>query len=236
MIKNKTIGLVTRCMGRKALLEQALATWTPLAAIDRIVIVDWGMTEDLLPLAGLDPRIVLVRVPGKSAFDPGAAQNIGAAAAATDLLFFLDADVKLPAKVLDAVDAENAQKFYRAKSPHDGGLTGSCIMTAAQFKAVGGYRERIDYYGLEDGEIFNRLKRRKFEASATLAGMIHISHAPELRTKNFSNKMRGALALGMAASRMVSTPRTHAPQQCTVIERVKDKEGKEKSATTEKTL
>ena len=147
-----TISIVTRCMDRRSFLEQSLPTWLPLP-IREIIIVDWGMLEPLDDLCNLDPRITILHVPNQKYFDAGRAINTGVDYAASDLIFHIDADIKLgnvPASVFDTITRIFEIPYIGLLMADIEGLCGTCLFRQHAWHRAGGYFEGLHSWGMED--------------------------------------------------------------------------------------
>lgn len=109
-----TLSIVTRCMCRKSFLDQTLPTWIKLKEPQEIIIVDWGMTEDLTDLLLLDPRITILQIPNRQFFNAGASLNIGVDYAGSDIIFHIDSDIKITLFGLSRISETFSKNFFNA--------------------------------------------------------------------------------------------------------------------------
>lgn len=156
-----TIAFVTMCKGRLHHLRETLPTMAAQQP-DELIVVDYSCPDGAGDWVEAEfPQARVVRVPGQDGFNASAARNAGAAAASSEWLFFVDADVQCLPGLADWLRANIAAgKFYRPE-PLPGEAThkawGSFACTAADFAAVGGYDEVMVGWGMEDTELYLRL-------------------------------------------------------------------------------
>ena len=187
MKTDKTIKLITRHMDRVQELTEALPTWVAVPEIDEIVIVNWGVTDDLTPLA-TDSRITIINVPDQEYFDPGAAWNVGCRYADdADFLALLDCDIKIFQSAINKVDVISSDTFYRPHITNMGTIGGSSIIPTKAFIDANGFKEKFTRYGFEDQNFYNRLLfdvKYKEKKCFMSTDMLHIDHLRELCTRH----------------------------------------------------
>jgi hypothetical protein len=106
------------------------------------------------------PGAKVVQVPGQEYFRANHARNVGAAAAQSPFLVFLDADSLVSNDfVLHINRALEGGVFLRLRHPHGNDLNGACIVSAESYRAVQGYDEVIEGYGGEEQEFYWRLRK-----------------------------------------------------------------------------
>jgi glycosyltransferase involved in cell wall biosynthesis len=173
-------------MGRADHLEQTLPTWM-LNPIDEIVVVDWSSPEGIKKIIDTyqDGRIIHVSVPGQTVFDRSRAKNTGVRISTGHFLILCDADVKLGAQATSCVKSRQSA-LYRKYGPRQG-FYGTCLLTRNMFQQVNGYNERIEGWGYEDDDLFNRLAS-KYPIQFTFQALSHIEHTIERKTEFHLNK------------------------------------------------
>jgi glycosyltransferase involved in cell wall biosynthesis len=180
-----TVAFVTTCKGRLHHLQQTL----PLMMAQRpheMIVVDYSCGDGTGAWVEANfPAAKVVRVPGKPGFNLGDARNHGAAAAASDWLFFVDADIRMTPEALATV-APLLQPggFYMPKwiKGMSVEVWGSCVAPTADYRAIGGYDEVIEGWGHEDEDFYHRLQMRGIERRHYPPGLlVPIAHGDEER-------------------------------------------------------
>jgi len=233
MFNGKKIALVTRIMRRLSFLERTLPTYCKIGEVDEIIIVDWGMKEDLKPLVKKmnDDRIVIIHVPDKEYFDESAPRNVGVKYSKSDYIFMIDCDVLVHQTPFNLVDV-GSNKFYikdckRLGNPY-GGLGGTCIFAKFMWKKVNGYVEGLPGWGGEDLDFYRRLEENRFKREYCLDAryITHIDHGNYLRTVN--NRAKGTIEeIFNKNKELLMTQNLRSNQQqyfCYVVESMKEQQ------------
>lgn len=189
----KTVGIITRCMNRKSFLKQALPTWVKFP-IDKIVIVDWGMKEDLSDLL-IDDRVTIIQVPGVDKYDMGIPNNIAARYLDTDYLFCVDADVMFnehSAALRLFLEKVKTGCFppvaYARQVRSFCPLSGTALYERETYHKANGFYEGLPCRGMDELDMFFRLTNKVGAKGWSLfyPGMfIHIDHDNTSRVENF---------------------------------------------------
>jgi glycosyltransferase involved in cell wall biosynthesis len=159
-----TLAFVTTCKGRLHHLKETL----PLMAAqqpDELIVVDYSCPQGAGDWVEANfPQAKVVRVTGEERFNPSRARNAGAAAATSEWLFFVDADIRVGEALAQTLrDAVTPGNFYRPTYPlgrNAGQAYGSFCVSAEDFAAVEGFVEVIEGWGYEDQDIYERLELR----------------------------------------------------------------------------
>jgi glycosyltransferase involved in cell wall biosynthesis len=162
--KRPTLAFVTTCKGRLHHLKQTL----PLMAAqrpDELIVVDYSCPQRTGDWVEANfPQAKVVRVSGEDRFNPSRARNAGAAAATSEWLFFVDADIRVGEALTQTLrEAVTPGNFYRPTYPlgrNAGQAYGSFCVSAEDFAAVEGFDEVIGGWGYEDQDIYERLELR----------------------------------------------------------------------------
>jgi predicted glycosyltransferase involved in capsule biosynthesis len=188
-------------MERKAFLQRTIPTWINLP-IKEILIVDWGMKENLSDLLKIDDRISIIQVPDQQYFDAGAAINTGVRHVTTEYVFHVDSDIMIQNSLCLANIFNQKFDYTRIRNPQstsDGffrmpmeSYNGTCLFKKQVWETVGGYIETLKGWGWEDNDFYNLIKQKNFQISflLNLGDFQHIDHSPRLRYKNFPLKGR----------------------------------------------
>jgi len=152
------ISVVTTCKGRLEHLRQTL----PLALAQpfaEAVVVDFDCPDGAGDwVARTYPSVKLVRVTGEPRFQPARARNLGAAAATSPWLLFLDADIQLaPGFLAQAAPLLTPGVFVRA-NPRLQQQWGTIFVSRADFEALEGYDEVFENWSGEDTDLLERLR------------------------------------------------------------------------------
>lgn len=193
---------ITTCKNRLAHLKETLPLMVKQSFSD-VIVVDYGCeqgTSRWVAEAGPDAKVV--RVTDDPRFSAARARNIGAMNAGSDLLCFIDADVRLNID-LGKWARENVRPgcFYVSGQPKVDELFGFLICSRSMFEQAGGYDEAYRGWGGEDRDLVERLEMAGHTRSSVPAeALTAIPHGDELRQlgkndpKGFATKMQ-ALAL-----------------------------------------
>jgi glycosyltransferase involved in cell wall biosynthesis len=157
-----TIAIVTTCKGRLHHLKQTL----PLMAAqqpDELIVVDYGCPDgagDWVEANVPGAKVVRASSPDER-FNVSRARNLGAAAATSTWLYFVDADVMLSTGLVEMLRGGLRPGHYFRPVPQRGAvgaqIYGTFVCLAADFARIGGYDEVIEGWGREDKDLYLRL-------------------------------------------------------------------------------
>ena len=153
-----SITFVTTCKGRLEHLRQSLPLMAgqPDAAC---VVVDYDCPDRCGEwVAASHPAVKVVRVENSPLFNPSHARNLGAAAADSPWIAFVDADILLAQQFTDTVLPTLAEKRYYRPDPLSADTWGTCIVSAPEFSAIAGYDDEMRPWGGEDDDLYWRLR------------------------------------------------------------------------------
>lgn len=173
--------IVAACMNRHETLAKVLPEWAAVEGVDEIVLVDFSSDpplKDTVDATGV-PNVKLLRVEGEPKWVLSRAYNLGVNASSMESVLRIDCDYSvrpdfvsahpLPAALQDSAAATQkteAEKpgYYRgnyakARNEDEVHLNGAVFIRRADFWAVGGYDERIQTYGWDDEDLYNRLEK-----------------------------------------------------------------------------
>lgn len=152
------LSIITTCMGRLAHLQQTLPLMAAQGGDCEIVVVDYSCPDGTAAwVAGHFPQVKTVQVRDEAAFHIARARNLGARAAASPWLLFLDADVLLAPGFAANVRPLLAPGCYYRPAPLTPDTWGSVLVSRDDFLAVGGYDEVLHDWGGEDDDFYHRL-------------------------------------------------------------------------------
>ncbi len=197
----ESISIVCSCMNRSKSLKACIGSWLLHKRINEILIVDWSSSPQL-KLDNLDPRIRIVRVDGEKYFNLGKAYNLGIKLAKSSKIIKMDSDyfinpyydfigeLPLPKSTFYTGDFELKQYdgdmgFFRYTN-------GWLYIEKEDFLRVGGYREDLDGYGIDDSDLYQRLIQSGLIRGKLNLHLIpllfHVPHNDKVRVENYENK------------------------------------------------
>jgi hypothetical protein len=201
------VSLVSACMNRQGNLLKVLPSWLASSA-DEIIIVDWSSTEPVAPMLAhiSDSRLKIVRIEDEPRWILTHAFNVGLRLASHEVVFKLDADIRMEADFLTR-NQVRAGTFVRGfwKSAVDAGeadqkyINGSFGARKLDLRTAGYYDERILTYGWDDSDLYHRLSHAHGLAGHLLAhDSLH--HLPQEDAQRLENQaVRSDLFLGCFA-------------------------------------
>ncbi len=182
---------VTTCRGRLAQLQQSLPTFVAQADA-AVVVVDYDCPERTGDwVIANHPQVKVVRAPDRPRFELSRARNLGAAAADSPWLCFIDADVRLRQDFASRIRALlQPGRYYQAK-PRTIETWGTSISARADFERAGGYDEVLQGWGKDDDDYYARLEILGVRA-ATFPGELisSLSHDDGERVAHYDVKDR----------------------------------------------
>lgn len=189
------VSIIAAVMNRPERITDAVANWLLVDGVDEIVVVDWNSTPPVeLPA---HPILQVHRVEEEPYWMLSPAYNLAADMASGDVLLKLDADYRLEPDFLKRTLMQPGQ-FRRGNwsigaNTNDMYLCGFLMVTAEDFRTVGGYNEAFTGYGQDDTDLYARLcALGREEVSITrLNGIHHVPHGDDLRHQNESPAGRG---------------------------------------------
>ena len=179
------VSAITTCKDRLANLKQSLPRLMAEPFFE-VIVVDYECPDGSGSWAeAAHPGVKVVRVTGAPIFHVAHARNLGAAAAASPWLFFVDVDVRVAPGFLSAVGPQLAAGAFYVGEPLTLDLWGTMFVSRADFEALGGYDEAIQGWGSEDEDMVERLEslgRRRARFDGAL--MDAIPHDNEARGRH----------------------------------------------------
>ena len=152
------LSFITVCKGRLQNLKQTL----PLLAAQpdtESVVVDYACPQGTRHwIRDNFPGVKSVAVDDDSGFCVARGRNLGAIAATTGRLCFIDADVRIRADFVPWVRRNWQSRHYFRAVPLDQDIWGTFVCPAEDFSRIGGYDEAIRGWGGEDDDLYMRLE------------------------------------------------------------------------------
>jgi hypothetical protein len=192
------LSIVAACMDRNDDIRKVVPSW--LNALRRtnisaeIIIVDWSskvpVHETLLDNNIVDPRIFHVQVVGQSKWILSVAYNIGFQfSKSSKWLLKLDCDTYMEENFFLAHNITEksflAGNYRIADTENEFHLNGITFLPRKGFLQVGGYDERIQTYGFDDDNLYERLIDFGYERVDFKRGLLkHLQHSDLQRIAN----------------------------------------------------
>lgn len=182
--------LITTCKNRLDHLRQTLPAMRGQSFSD-VIVVDYGCEQGTSDwVAAAHDGVGCIRVDDDPRFSLARARNIGARAARTEFICFVDADVILNEDLgawLKQHDRPGA--FYLSGARRMPELSGFVICRKAHFDKAGGYDEVFRGWGGEDKDLYDRLRLLGLRAIAIPAtALTAIRHGDEFRALGQNDK------------------------------------------------
>lgn len=184
--------IVAACRNRQDTLRRVLPEWRKVKGVKEIVVVDWSSDPPLKPIIDSqnDGRIKLVRVSGEKSWVLSRAYNLAVNNTNQEYIVRTDCDYSLKPDLIEAHDLNNTiNGFYSgnwnlARTENEVHLNGAMIFKRSNFLNVGGYDERIQTYGWDDEDLYNRLRSRKLKKlNISYDYVSHVSHGDKKRAQ-----------------------------------------------------
>jgi glycosyltransferase involved in cell wall biosynthesis len=150
---------ITTCKGRLEHVKQTLPALSALRDCE-IVVVDYDCPDGVGDwVRRAYPEVRVVQVADRPLFNISEARNLGAAAAAkSEWLMFVDADVMVAPELRDRIEPLMQPGVFLSPRPRPPELWGALVVAKADFDAIGGYDEAFEGWGWEDFDITERLR------------------------------------------------------------------------------
>ncbi|MBI2805335.1 MAG: glycosyltransferase [Planctomycetes bacterium] len=183
--------LITTCMGRLAHLQKTLPTAVALPDCT-CVVVDYSCPERSGDwVEQTYPQVKVVRVPGRTRFNPARARNAGANHAEAPWLCFFDADGLLSPHFAERMlPVLRSSHFYAMDAPGNSpNVAGTVICPRSDFLRIGGYDEVFEGWGGEDRDFYARLRFHRLQRDVIPAELVtSIPHDDDQRVQHFDTK------------------------------------------------
>lgn len=170
----KGVSLVAVCMGRHDTIKKTAPAWLAVNAVDEVILVDWSSDPPLEPIVHSLPnsqRINVLRVNNEPSWVLSRAYNLAINSTSYSHVIRTDCDYHIEPNFITAhsvlFDEDKDPKsekrsFYAgnynlARNENEVHLNGAVFIRRADFLGIGGYDERIQTYGWDDEDLYNRL-------------------------------------------------------------------------------
>ena len=181
------VSLAAVCMGRHETLKKTAPAWLSVKDVDEIIIVDWSSEPPLEPIIRqIDggERIKVIRVNGEPNWVLSRAYNLAINATSYSHVIRTDCDYQVGPEFVSAHNklmessqssavgdtsvtgsedpVHDGKHYYAgnydlARNENEVHLNGAVFIRRKDFLEVGGYDERIQTYGWDDEDLYNRL-------------------------------------------------------------------------------
>ena len=188
---SRSLSLITTCKGRLDHLQKTLPLMAKQTEAECIV-VDYGCPQGTADwVAANFPRVKVVRINDDPMFNQCRAKNIGAIAAETSLVCFVDADIELAPEFASRIRLDCAERTFLRAQPVTMETWGTFACWREDFWRVGGFDEVYEGWGASPEDLYLRLasagcSERQFSGSLISS----IPHSDGMRTAHYANKDR----------------------------------------------
>lgn len=201
------VSLVAVCMGRPDTLRQTAKAWLKVKRIDEIILVDWSSSEPLEPVIRSiegGKRIRVIRVEGEKNWVLSRAYNLAVNASSHANVIRTDCDYRIGEdfvsahqKMLDISQQKSVAQsikggtgfyysgnYHLARNENEVHLNGAVFIRRSDFVRIGGYDERIQTYGWDDEDLYNRLGESGLaKYNISYDHVSHVKHGDSGRTQ-----------------------------------------------------
>lgn len=189
------VSLAAVCMGRHETVKKTIPAWLAVEDVNEIIVVDWSSDPPLeTALRGIPggERIKIIRVNAEPKWVLSRAYNLAINATSYSHVIRTDCDYHLQTnfvkahKTLIAEPSEEEKRsgkhyfagnYNLARNENEVHLNGAVFIRRKDFLAIGGYDERIQTYGWDDEDLYNRLGTAGFKKmNISYDHVSHVSH------------------------------------------------------------
>ena len=180
------VSIFCGCSNRLENIQIASRTWFKCNEVNEIVIVDWNSSQ---PLRLCHPKLTIVRVNGVEWKNSAHAFNLAARFTSYNKICKLDADYLVHRNFFSGHKLKENDFFAgqrtAARDENEKHIHGFLYLKRKSFFEVNGYNERIETYGWEDSDIYERLEKNGLsKKSIDLNAIYHLRHGDMERVKN----------------------------------------------------
>ena len=182
--------IVAACMNRNTTIILALESWIKAECVGEIILVDWSseppLVSNLPPKILSDSRLHVARVQEVNKWTLSWAVNFAASLATSKAILKLDCDTIISSDFISYHPFSRGVFYSGNTSDFDENshhLNGILYTYSSDFWKVGGYDERIQSYGWEDDDLFNRLGSIGLRSKPiNMARIHHLFHGDKMRS------------------------------------------------------
>jgi len=187
------LSIITTCKGRLPHLQQTLPLMVAQGGDCEVIVVDYGCPDETSAwVTARFPEVKIVQVMAETAFHIARARNLGAQAAVSPWLMFVDADILLPPGFAAYMRPLLAPGCYYRPAPLTPDTWGSVLVSRDDFLALGGYDEVLRDWGGEDDDLYHRLDAFARLSLAAFPGSMlkALTHDDAARTRFYGESDR----------------------------------------------
>lgn len=207
------VSLVAVCMGRHDTVKKTAPAWLKVKDVDEIIVVDWSSDPPLEPvirqIEGAE-AVKVIRVNGEKDWVLSRAYNLAMRAARYSHVIRTDCDYQVGENFVaahrklmeedtaavgdtstDGLDESNDGKTYYAgnynlaRNENEVHLNGAVYIKRKDFLKIGGYDERIQTYGWDDEDLYDRLGKAGLEKmNISYDHVSHVQHGNSGRAQS----------------------------------------------------
>jgi glycosyltransferase involved in cell wall biosynthesis len=175
---------VLTCKGRLPHLQQSLPLVTAQPDVNTVVVDVACPQQSANWVRAHAPGVTVLQVHDAAPFNVARARNLGARAATTPWLCFLDSDSLLSPAFSKTVLPLLQNGTYWQADAHDHDLAGLVVCPTQTFNAIGGYDETFEGWGCEDRDLSLRLRLAGCARRQLPPNLVHaLTHDDTTRTR-----------------------------------------------------
>lgn len=190
------VSILTAVKDREEDLVASLASWSQIKGLRQIVIVDWSSENPIqIAIDSLEKKcqdlIEIIRVEGQQYWQISKALNVGLKKVKSEYVLKLDADHS----VCPDIVLKNQPGRYHFHAGDwrrgEGHSNGSILTSRESLIRLKGWDERIDTYGWDDDDLYERLSLTGLSRRGFLRGSVkHREHSEALRVAYSRSKLK----------------------------------------------
>jgi glycosyltransferase involved in cell wall biosynthesis len=200
-----SVSLVVTCKDRLSHLRQTLPTFLA-QSFSKIIVIDYACSQGSSDwVRSLNANVIIKRVDDDPNFCLSRARNASFDLIDTDLILFIDADVKLKNNFDQWIrdNVGNMNSFFVASRPCDYSLYGTLLCPTVHFQKVGMYDEVYRAWGGEDTDLYLRLGRLGLHAASFPCDFLDpISHGDDMRRLSIKSGGMGSKSRAMLLAKI----------------------------------
>lgn len=191
------VSLAAVCMGRHDTIKKTAPAWLAVKDVNEVIVVDWSSEPPLESAIRSIPggeRIKIIRVNGESKWVLSRAYNLAINSTRYTHVIRTDCDYHIEPNFVSAhrdliddpkaltSDAQSDLRYFAgnydlARNENEVHLNGAVFIKRKDFLSIGGYDERIQTYGWDDEDLYNRLGDAGFKKmNISYDHVSHVSH------------------------------------------------------------
>lgn len=177
------------------MLNTSFRSWLSVQHVNQIIVVDWSSSPPLRPIiesivhqSAARTSVRVIRVDNEQDWVLSRAYNLAIRNARYESILKLDCDyVTTPHAITrhpleSSPDAFYAGYYENARSSSELHLNGALVVSQSVYWSVGGYDERIQTYGFDDEEFYQRLSQAGHQRmNISFDEISHIDHEDSRR-------------------------------------------------------